>query len=159
MTKRVVGDRGMRQIHHHRPECATDYGTLLRQLGYRSNGLCQLFCIHHTTRRIVLLYQFLVTVVTLMQPHLELLLAQVVVGHEGRLCHHHLIIHILHRHTSARSISHRQMISRTRVGIHIRGFQQRQGLVDVGRILQQVLYGSRRGQVRLASVSEPYTGS
>ena len=57
MTKRVVGDRGMRQIHHHRPECATDYGTLLRQLGYRSNGLCQLFCIHHTTRRIVLLYR------------------------------------------------------------------------------------------------------
>ena len=105
MTKRIVGDRGMCQIHHHRPKCAADDGALLWQLGYRCNSLRQLVCVHHAASRVIQLHQLLVTVVALMKPHQELLLAQVVVGHERRLCHHHLVVHILHCHTPARSIS------------------------------------------------------
>ena len=35
MTKRIVSDRRMRQIHNHCPECAAYDGALLRQLGHR----------------------------------------------------------------------------------------------------------------------------
>ena len=76
MTKRIIGDRRMRQVHHHRPERAADDGALLRQLGHRCDSFCQLVCVHHAASRIVLLHQLLMTVVALMQSRLELPLAQ-----------------------------------------------------------------------------------
>ena len=99
----IVGDGGVGEIHDHSPGGTEEFAFYL-WLRYYLDGLGKLLFAHHTTRLVESFAEAGIAVIALLQPYVQFLLAQVMVGRSWRLYYDHLVVNIFHNHAFARSL-------------------------------------------------------